>query len=77
VSLCLCGEEVLSKRKQNPLVLELFEFSCNEAIEPGWLAAVSAIFGCGLQNLQQCQLPPEISLVQFLAQNGFIDFLQF
>lgn len=66
-----------SKRKQNPFVFQFLEACCGEAVESRGPLAAPAVFGRGFQDLEQLNLSPKISLVEFLVEDGLINALQF
>ena len=65
------------ERKQNPLVFEFFKARSNKTIKLGRALTAASIFSKGLQDFENRHLASEIPLVQLLAQDCFIDLLQF
>ena len=39
--------------------------------------ATPAVFGRGFQDLEQLNLSPEVSFVEFLVEDGFVNAMQF
>src|SRR6266536_959530 len=65
-----------SKRKEYSLVFQFFESCRRKPVEARRPLPPTPIFCNRLKNLEQLNLATKIPLVQFLAENGFINSLQ-
>lgn len=65
-----------SEREQDSFIFEFLKTSRGKTIESCGALTPAPVFTQWLQDSENRHLAPEVSLVQFLSQNRFIDLLQ-
>src|SRR5688572_13498597 len=68
--------ERTSEGEQYSFILEFLKASCDKTIKLRWALTTASLFTKGLQDSENRHFAPEVSLVQLLPQNCFIDLLQ-